>query len=273
MDGALRGPILRLITINNFLIVYLYMKKTRIIEGVVIRRANAGEADRIVTLLTPEGKLTVVAKGSKKATSRKIALYELFNRLRLYMAETAGLPIVRDVELIQTYDALRDDFDKVSFAYWSAELLDRLVVAEGVGGALYPYLLIYLERIVDNPDPIDARAFELTVLNELGWKPELSRCAHCGKQLKASELGWSNRAGGVVGEECLSHLVDVSKISETAVKALRLLSTDNFSVNRRINTTPGVEQEIAEVLHHYLESVSERAWQTPKLNSCVSCKK
>ena len=47
-------------------------------EGIVVRRRNQGEADRVLTLCAPLGKLDVVAKGARKVRSRKAGHIELF---------------------------------------------------------------------------------------------------------------------------------------------------------------------------------------------------
>ena len=49
-------------------------------EGIVIRRRNQGEADRVLTLCTPLGKIEVIAKGARKLRSRKAGHVELFTR-------------------------------------------------------------------------------------------------------------------------------------------------------------------------------------------------
>ena len=49
-------------------------------EGIVIRRRDQGEADRILTLCTPSGKVAVLAKGARKVRSRKAGHIELFSR-------------------------------------------------------------------------------------------------------------------------------------------------------------------------------------------------
>ncbi|HEX9371797.1 MAG TPA: recombination protein O N-terminal domain-containing protein, partial [Roseiflexaceae bacterium] len=47
-------------------------------EAVIIRRSDFGEADRLLTLITPLGKRRVVAKGARKTTSRLAGHIELF---------------------------------------------------------------------------------------------------------------------------------------------------------------------------------------------------
>lgn len=38
--------------------------------GIVLRRTNYGEADRILNILTPSGKITAIAKGVRKSRSK-----------------------------------------------------------------------------------------------------------------------------------------------------------------------------------------------------------
>jgi len=40
-------------------------------KGIVIRRRNQGEADRVLALCTPSGKIEVIVKGARKTRSRK----------------------------------------------------------------------------------------------------------------------------------------------------------------------------------------------------------
>ena len=50
-------------------------------EAIVLRRRDFGEADRLLTLYTPErGKISALAKGARKPTSRKAGHVELYTR-------------------------------------------------------------------------------------------------------------------------------------------------------------------------------------------------
>ena len=63
-------------------------------EAVIIRRADFGEADRLLTLITPLGKRRVVAKGARKTTSRLAGHIELFTHATLLLAVGRSLDIV-----------------------------------------------------------------------------------------------------------------------------------------------------------------------------------
>ena len=57
------------------------MSKNRLynVNAIILRRADFGEADRMVTIFTPDrGKLKLLAKGARKTNSRKAGHIELF---------------------------------------------------------------------------------------------------------------------------------------------------------------------------------------------------
>ena len=56
-------------------------------EAVVLRHADWGEADRLITLYSHErGKLRAIAKGARKIRSRKAGHLEPFTRVTLQLA-------------------------------------------------------------------------------------------------------------------------------------------------------------------------------------------
>lgn len=240
------------------------MINQRKLDGIILRRNNLGEADRIVTLLTPQGKLAVVAKSIRRLTSRKAGSLELFGVVHLLLRETNDLPVIQEVEIIESFPRLRTDLAATAQAFWAAELVDRLV-GEEAGGTLYTELLTYLGRVERGATDLDVRAFELVVLNDLGWQPSLMQCAHCNQPLERGKLGWSNRLGGVIGQSCLSTQSVDRPITEQAVKALRLLADHSLAVSQRLQVPLAIGAEVQEILHHYLESVSERRWKSPEL--------
>lgn len=54
--------------------------KTVVTKGIVLQRTNFGEADRIVTILSPDsGKIRLIAKGTRKQGSKLAGALELFS--------------------------------------------------------------------------------------------------------------------------------------------------------------------------------------------------
>ena len=54
------------------------MKQSRT-HGIVLTRVDYGEADRIITMLTPEGKITLMVRGVRRIKSKLAGGVELFS--------------------------------------------------------------------------------------------------------------------------------------------------------------------------------------------------
>ena len=118
-------------------------------EAVVLRHANWGEADRILTLYTREqGKLRAIAKGVRKIRSHKAGHLEPFTHITVQLARSRDIPIVTQVETLDPYLPLRDDLTRTGYAAYVLELLDRFTYdQEGGNPALFRLLTDTLERL------------------------------------------------------------------------------------------------------------------------------
>lgn len=87
-------------------------------RAIVLRRTNYGEADRILQLLTPEGKRSVMARGVRKEKSRLAGGIELFAICDVVITEGKGdLGILTSARLVQFYRHILEDYDTMQFAY------------------------------------------------------------------------------------------------------------------------------------------------------------
>jgi DNA repair protein RecO (recombination protein O) len=96
-------------------------------EGIIIKRKNLGEADRLLTVFTKDyGKMQVKAAGVRKITSRRSAHIELLNHASLSLYKGHISPVLTEVKLIDDYAAIKADFNKIGLAYHLCELIDGL---------------------------------------------------------------------------------------------------------------------------------------------------
>ena len=96
-------------------------------EGVILKRLNYGEADRILTIYTKNhGKIRAMAKGVRKITSRKGGNVELFNHCILFLAEGRNLDILTEAQVAHSFSRVSDDLEKTAAAFYLVELVDQL---------------------------------------------------------------------------------------------------------------------------------------------------
>lgn len=87
-------------------------------QAVVLRRTNYGEADRILQLLTPHGKRSVMARGVRREKSKLAGGIELFAVCDVVINEGKGdLGILTSARLIHFYRHILEDYDTMQFAY------------------------------------------------------------------------------------------------------------------------------------------------------------
>jgi len=101
------------------------MSRTYKTEGIVLKRINWGEADKILTIFSKHyGKIRCIAKGIRKLTSRKGGNLELFNYVVVFLIKTKGLEIISEVQVINSFPAFRKDLKRIALAYHLCELID-----------------------------------------------------------------------------------------------------------------------------------------------------
>lgn len=139
-------------------------------EGIVLKRRDFGEADRILIVFTlTRGKISVVAKGVRRITSRRAGNVELLNRVTMFLYPGKNFYTLTEATAINTYQKLKEDLTLSTYAYHILELVDKLTVEDQVNRVLYELLVRVLERLSANPRQIWVRAFEVKVLSNLGF--------------------------------------------------------------------------------------------------------
>lgn len=139
-------------------------------EGIILKRSDYGEADRILTVLTPyRGKIRLVAKGVRRIASRRAGNVELLNKVRLHVFQAAGLGILTEAESIQTYPRIKSELTTSTYGSHIAELAERFLPEEQTNPGAYQLIGQVLNLLEQNPRQIFIRAFEIKLLEEMGF--------------------------------------------------------------------------------------------------------
>ena len=233
-------------------------------QGVVLRSAKLGEADKIVTIMTQgAGKVRGVAKGIRKTTSRFGGRLEPFTHVNLMLYRGRGsLDTITQAEIIAPHRAIRDDLALFAAGETMLEAVDRVAEEHERNVRLVLLLLSGLRSLEMRPtDPAAvAESFLLKLLSVSGFHPSLTACAICGRtdvQLFSAELGGAVCAGdaepgaGHVSAAALSFLaalavVDLADAGTTAAPEPRtrkearalLFGFAEYHLERRMKSIP-----------------------------------
>ncbi len=224
-------------------------------EAIVLSRFDYGEADRILTLITPGGgKIKAIAKGIRRQKSRIGGSLEPFAELRLALAMGRTFEIVTQVEVIHAWLNLRDDLVSFGTASYIAELADGTLEERHAADSVY-LLLKRAYEILDAgmaPGRV-ARWFEMHLADELGVRPEVDRCVECGRLLEADErYRWMPPLGGVLCDRCPGPPFDRAGLSLDALKLLKAYQRQDVEALAGLRVRPAVEREVEIAMREFL---------------------
>jgi len=234
-------------------------------EGIVLRRIDYGETDRILTVLTREhGKIGVIAKGARRPQSRLAARTDLFVRSRMQLASGRGeLDVLTQAEnvtpLLPAQDARRS-----ACAAVCAELTDRVLEPAHPDGEIFLLVAGAIETCADpQRDPRAAVVwFARRMIDRLGYAPQLYECVGCGRRLPQADAYFSAPGGGLLCSDCSRNDPESVVCNVRAIKVLRAAASGDAGLWARLRLDPAtlatleavVEQELAYHLDRRLRS-------------------
>jgi DNA repair protein RecO (recombination protein O) len=234
-------------------------------QAIILKRRDFGEADRLLTVLTPHrGKLDVVAKGARKPTSHKTGHVELFTRADMLIHTGRELGIVGQVEMVAPYLGIREDLTRGAYASYCAELLDRFT-AQGEEDYQHLFQLFddTLERLCHDNDPrLVVRYYEVRLLDLVGFRPELNECVVSREAIKPEDQFFSYALGGVVTPGYAHEGSSAVPISMTTLKLLRHMQRSPYTHVKTLNITTALHNDVEKIVLGYITFILERKLQS-----------
>lgn len=236
------------------------------VEAIVLKHADFGEADRLLTLYSREhGKLRALAKGARKPGSRKGGHLEPFSRANLLLGTGRDLQIVQQADAVETNAALSQDLVALGYASYVAELMDRFSTDHDENRTLYRLLRDTLARLTLGADmQLAVRYYEVQLLDHLGFRPQLQECLHCKKKIEPQDQYFSFEQGGALCPDCGPLDPAAHPISLGALKVLRHLQRSNYEEARRAKPIAHVQLELETLMNLYVTYLLERGLNTPR---------
>jgi DNA repair protein RecO (recombination protein O) len=231
-------------------------------DAIVLTRFDYGEADRILTLITPGlGKLKAIAKGIRRPTSRLGGSLEPFAELRLALARGRTFDVVTQVSVVHPWLNLRDDLVSFGTASYMAELANGTLEERHASESVY-LLLKRAYEILDAgmaPSRV-ARWFEMHLADELGVRPEVDRCVECGRLLEADErYRWVPPLGGVLCERCPGPPHERVALTLDGLKLLKAYQRMDVEALATLRVRSAVELEIESAMREFLAYTLDRS--------------
>ncbi len=229
-------------------------------EAIVLKHANFGEADRILTLYTPNmGKLKALVRGARRSKSKLGGHVEPLTHCSLVLARGRNLDTVTQSQTIESFLSIRDDLWLTARALYLIELADLFTQEHAENYPIYKLLLAALHELGKvRRFEIISRYFEIQLLRHVGYQSQLRDCINCRSPIRPVENFFSHSGGGILCPNCAYTEPVVQPISVNALKVMRLLQRGDYATASRLRLAPDLSRELERIIQGYVRYLLER---------------
>lgn len=199
------------------------------VPGIVLRRTNYGEADRVLNIMTPSGKLAVMAKGVRKTRSKLAGAVEMFTLSELMVHYgRSEMGTLTAAKMVRHYGNIVKELARLELA---SEILKQVNKASDNVDDTADYFRITelsLEALDDGADMEMVEAWvTLNIRRVMGEELNLYRDVNDEKLVAEARYNWNGAEGAF--EPCVQ-----GRYGADEIKLLRLMQTMELAVVRRI---------------------------------------
>ena len=234
--------------------------RTHQTEAIIIKKTKLGEADRILTLYTPHlGKIQAVAKGVRRPRSKLAGHLELLTYSLVSLARGRNLDVITGSQTINSFLPLKSDLWLTSCALYVIELVNQFTPDHVENYPLFQLLLETMEHLCQAGNKeLTLRLFELHLLNEVGYRPQLQQCVSCQRPLEPTANSFCPGSGGMLCPNCSPNEPFSYPLSVNAQKVLRLLQNSDYDTASRLKIDAELSRELEKAMSDYLTYFLER---------------
>ncbi len=218
----------------------------------VLKRRPLGEADEILSLLSPDlGRFDAATRGSRRTSSPLVGKIEPFTELSALFARGRSLDHLTQASVHRARIGLHRDLERLVQGSYLVDLVGGALPFSEPCPDLYALLVQALDGLEAEGSPMLCRWAELHLADLLGYAPQLEACALCGCE---GPDGFSAGCGGAVCRSCLrTQEVSARALSPAARSALRHLRVCRMESARRLRLAPGPAREVETILEEHLQ--------------------
>ena len=219
-------------------------------DALVIRHADYGDYDRMLTLVTPKhGRIEAVARGCRRLKSPLVNAAEIFTSGEYTLFEKNGRYSIELCQIKESFFPLRSDYDRLVHGVYWMRLLDALVLPDMPSGEIFMLTLKALAYLsYSELDPaLVTFAYEAHLMSIEGMLPRVDSCVRCSKPLDDAARFDTIRGGAV----CVSCSDSAPFISYGARRILYRLPQTKFEAFEKLVEHPD-RHEAAKHLRGYI---------------------
>lgn len=192
-------------------------------KGIIIAENNMGDFDKMVTMLTPNGKIGCAAKGARRPKSQLMAGTQFLCFGDYMLFKGSNTYTINSCDTIEIFYNIRTDIDKLEYAVEVTKLVQE-VTDENQN--TYKILQLFLNTlyVISETDinlDLAVSIFKLRLMCLLGFTPRIDKCVNCTKENNIQYFSFIDN--GFKCESCAKQDTGAVQISESTQNAIKYI--------------------------------------------------
>lgn len=240
------------------------------VQGVVLKYIKLGESDKIITILSDKlGKIDVVSHGARKTKSKFMASTQPFCYGEYQIYKGKSLYTLSQSSIINSFQSIIMDLDKLSYGVYFLELIDNLTENETKSVSMLALLLKTLYILTH--DDINLKLLRLTfdfkAISIAGYMPQISKCLKCGD--KIFEGYFSIIDGGIVCRNCKDNKYNYG-INKETMNYLHIIKNIKLEDLRNIKYDEKTIDYLQNIMTRYIFYQTEKELKSVSLMNKIN---
>ncbi len=224
-------------------------------DAFVLKSQKYRESDSLLILYSRQyGKVSAVAKGSRKPKSKMLAGVQPFAHAEYVLYKGKSMYNVNQVEVKHSFYALREDYERLAYASYAVELV-LSEASEGQGNASVFSLLGNTLTLMCCEGTILTsliRAFELKLMAHAGYQPNLFSCTSCGQDEQSEPLYFSHSQGGIICHKCNCEIGDSAPVSLNLMKLAQIYLFSDLRSAAKMTVPASLNKQLQRLMEGYI---------------------
>lgn len=233
------------------------------LKGIVVAENYMNDYDKMVTILTPNGKIGCAAKGSRRPKSSLMAgtQFLCFGDYMVYQG--ASSYNLNSCEVTEVFYNIRTDLDKLNYAAYITKIIND-VTDENQN--TYKILQLFLNTLymiseTDKELSFITSIFSMKLMCLLGFRPVIDECVGC--EEKDSLTYFSLRDSGLKCGACGKQDKGAMIVSEATATAIKYIVMSPPKKLFSFNISKESQKELELVSRLYLNEKLDKEYKLP----------
>lgn len=233
-------------------------------DAIVLRRAEYGDYDRMLTLFSPtHGRIDAIARGCRRTKSPLLAATELMAYGEYELSEHGGRWSVTRCTVRENFQEIRYDVDRLTHAGYCLSLCDAAALPGEPNQAVFVLLYKALAHLsyTQLPPALLSSAFEMRYMPLMGYLPVMDRCVLCGAPIDGDCRFDADRGGAV----CLACKSSAPRLSNGARRIILRAAQTDYNLVCKLDGHPDWPEAARRYRPFVLSRIDRRIHIEPEL--------